>query len=166
MTTWNGRIILTRWLLNYVACVLHLRSVFYISTTDTLKIIIFYIFYPGMKYGMIFGHNLPLHYKYLFYKRKLLELWLMQNLEIQIRVSLSLSLSLSLRLHILPLPCAYTFSLKYFIVNNTENFKSVQHYITLIQGIHTILTDQPPIFITLWEKYTLCWRQNIQQFTM
>jgi len=74
--------------------------------------------------------------------------------------------SLSLKLHILPLPCAYIFSLMYFIVSNTENFKSVQHYITLIQGTHTIFTDQPPIFIMFWEKYMLCCRQNIHQFTM
>jgi hypothetical protein len=52
---------------------------------------------------------------YLFYRRQLLELWLMQNLDDLVEVYLR-------NYRFLPVPWQYTFSLVNFIVNNQEHF--------------------------------------------
>jgi hypothetical protein len=59
------------------------KSMFHISNTETFKTIYFACSQSVMKYRKIIGHNFAYSKnRYLLYKRKLLELWLLQNLEI------------------------------------------------------------------------------------
>jgi len=58
------------------------KEMFLIININSFKSIYFACFHSVTKYGMIFWTICPAEERYLLYKRKLLVLWLVQNLEL------------------------------------------------------------------------------------
>jgi hypothetical protein len=63
-----------------------IKELFLIIKINSLKSIYFACFHSLTKYGMIFWAICPAEERYLLYKRKLLVLWLVQNLKLKVEV--------------------------------------------------------------------------------
>jgi hypothetical protein len=63
-----------------------LQLMFHISNANALKSIYFVYFHCIIKYRIIFGVILPTAGRYLLYKRKSSELWLVYILELHVEV--------------------------------------------------------------------------------
>jgi hypothetical protein len=94
-----------------------IRSMSYISSTDTFKSVYFPYFDSIMKYGIFFLDNSP-NSQMIFTSQE-------RTVRIIPGVSSRNSCrNLFMSLEILPLPCKYTFTFMNFVVNNQELFKT------------------------------------------
>jgi IS1 family transposase len=93
------------------------RSMFHISSTNTLKSIYFAYFHSIIKYGIVFWGNSSNSRKIFTLQKKIVRLMVGAHHRNPCR-------RLFKKLEILPVPCPYIFSLMIFFVNNQENFQT------------------------------------------
>jgi hypothetical protein len=71
-----------------------------------------------------------------------------------------------MKLEILPFPCEYISTLTNFVVNNQEHFQTN----SAVHNVNTRNRDHLPTatanLLHFQKKCTLCWHQNLQQFTI